>query len=536
MLRLKNLLESCNDEVVNFAEKRSVNKTFGTGRSRSESEVFVTKTFKLSESHTTKSSTPQESESLERTLTFILTTSFNEKRLTSNNPDDFVIDNCRPGGVSDQQIQERKDSQELDGPEVRIALTRQESLKSGDVFEDLDGCLVDKRKCEQIIHRKKMMQEYPEKWRASSMKREDNLQPRGSFETRQLPNWTPSDKVVVRKHEDNLYSQRYNPGDWNRSSPTKSGLSGSLRDLSVARGKTTFSSRRADNLKPGGNFTNKVEKPWQPADKPTVVRHEDNLTIGQGGLDAVRKVWATSGKRTSSARLPDNLNSLGSFGGHHQEKGFIEARRNQVMKGDRAPVVIHKDNLGVGESFGHRRPKSRSDDYYQTIPLQGKRCIRMKPKDNLFPQGSFEQRPAQPAICRGESSGIVLHPDNLTMEGGFEHPRRKSDPQVTTRRKVPSGRHPDNLKLEGTFYGSRTATMVPKGDRAPIVRREDNLKMEGSMEFESTSMSAGKAINRVIFPRSKSPYGLSTSNLTPKRVQDSWVGQKLASSLNPGLI
>ncbi len=76
-------------------------------------------------------------------------------------------------------------------------------------------------------------------------------------------------------------------------------------------------------------------------------------------------------------------------------------------------------------------------------------------------------------------------------------------------------RHSDNLKMEGSFEGLKSemheAHKATRGERATVTRRQDNLKMEGSMQFESTSKSAGSAINKVNFARTNRSRDVQSS-------------------------
>jgi hypothetical protein len=55
------------------------------------------------------------------------------------------------------------------------------------------------------------------------------------------------------------------------------------------------------------------------------------------------------------------------------------------------------------------------------------------------------------------------------------------------------------------------AHRATRGERAEVKKRQDNLKMEGSMQFESTSKSAGNAIAKVNFSRSNRSRDVQSS-------------------------
>ena len=76
-------------------------------------------------------------------------------------------------------------------------------------------------------------------------------------------------------------------------------------------------------------------------------------------------------------------------------------------------------------------------------------------------------------------------------------------------------RHADNLRMEGSFEGLKSemheAHQATRGERAVVKRRQDNLKMEGNMQFESTTKSAAKAINKVNFSRTNRSRDVQSS-------------------------
>ena len=109
--------------------------------------------------------------------------------------------------------------------------------------------------------------------------------------------------------------------------------------------------------------------------------------------------------------------------------------------------------------------------------LKGERAVVKRHQDNLKLEGSFEGRQTTAAVVRGERADIVSHQDNLKIEGTFEG-RLKAEAMTGQRAKAV--KHSDNLKMEGAHQMQRETNAVMVGERAAVVKHRDNLKMEGS--------------------------------------------------------
>ncbi|XP_031344808.1 uncharacterized protein LOC116171908, partial [Photinus pyralis] len=156
----------------------------------------------------------------------------------------------------------------------------------------------------------------------------------------------------------------------------------------------------------------------------------------------------------------DHLHPEGPFYGKPVEPA--------ITKGERAPIVIPKDNLKPEGEF--ERPKHDEWRPGERVPVK-------KPEDNLRPEGDFEKR--KPEEWKPGDRAPVRRPeDNLRPEGDFE----KRTPEKWQPAERPQPKKPqDNLRPEGDFEKRKPDEWKP-GDRAPVRRPEDNLRPEGDFE------------------------------------------------------
>merc|ERR1719361_1085170 len=141
-----------------------------------------------------------------------------------------------------------------------------------------------------------------------------------------------------------------------------------------------------------------------------------------------------------------------------------------------------------GEFMGKQRQEA-------TKMVRGERAAVVRHQDNLKMEGSFAGRKTETTkILKGERAEVQRHEDNLKMEGTFEG-RLKEEALVGER--VKAVKHSDNLRMEGSMDMKRDQGVVLPGERAQVTRHQDNLKMEGSMQLVSEAHSAGKAVQKV---------------------------------------
>ena len=296
--------------------------------------------------------------------------------------------------------------------------------------------------------------------RAKSLK--DPLEVGGTFPQKERNLWSPCDKVVPFKRDDNLKME----GEFTaREGEFRSGKLDQMLSCQVLQrerklwcpGDQVIPCNREDNLKMEGDFGQRERERLRNKEGT------GGLLMGRGNLRQRENVEFDKGNLLRSANNANNGND-----------GSRQCTEKKDIK-DREDIFKWKDKHSQGEERGGESKKGKQKEG------DGEEGLRewqqdVRGRDNLKMEGSFSRRETA-AWAPGEKAKSCRRQDNLNMEGEFC--RREDlalrDEDLRTETGSFSSRK-SQLSKEGRIDLGKVAAW-DLGERVTKVVKPDNLSL-----------------------------------------------------------